>query len=69
MQIPRRPPGFARGRLSPRKRGYRGCGKSHLRGEISLSGWKPLLILGRLRHEWNSCPSQNRLELKFFRSL
>jgi hypothetical protein len=27
----------------------------------SPSDWKPLVILRRLRHEWNSCPSQNHL--------
>ncbi len=27
------------------------------------------MIPGQLRHEWNSCPSPNRLEAEFFRSL
>jgi len=43
--------------------------ESVLQAHFSLSGWKPLLIVRQLRHEWNSCPSQNRREAKFFRTL
>ncbi len=31
------------------------------------SGWKPRLMGRQLRHEWNSCPFEDRGEMEFFR--
>jgi hypothetical protein len=37
--------------------------------EDSPSGWKPRPIPRQLRHEWNSCPSQNPPESEVFSGL
>ena len=43
----------------------KGCGKSVSERGIPPRGWKPLLISRRLRHEWNSCPSQTDANRSF----
>jgi len=44
-----------------------GRGKNVFYAQHSPSGWKPLLVVRQLRHEWNSCPSPSWRESELFR--
>ena len=61
--------GFHGGYRRPMRASLAGCRRSRVAGRQSPSGWKPLMIWRDLRHEWNSCPSQNRLGSQFFRKV